>query len=169
EWSAEGATRTGPDCLAEFIERLIDARAPIINLPHTASYSTPDEYGQMCKYVLETVPDSDQAILSPHCQTALGLAVSNSIAGIENGAEQIEVSINGIGERAGNASLEELAVLLHIRNDVYDYQTNLVLNEIKRTSDVVSKLTGMAVQANKAVIGRNAYAHEAGIHQDGML
>ena len=169
EWSAEDASRTELDFLAEIIESVIDAGATIINLPDTVGYSTPEEYGQMFKYVKENVPNIDQAILSTHCHNDLGLAVSNSIAGIENGAEQIEVSINGIGERAGNASLEELAVLLHIRNDVYDYQTNLVLNEIKRTSDVVSKLTGMAVQANKAVIGRNAYAHEAGIHQDGML
>ena len=169
EWSAEDASRTELDFLAEIIEGVIDAGATIINLPDTVGYSTPEEYGQMFKYVKENVPNIDQAILSTHCHNDLGLAVSNSIAGIENGAEQIEVSINGIGERAGNASLEELAVLLHIRNDVYGYQTNLVLNEIKRTSDVVSKLTGMAVQANKAVIGRNAYAHEAGIHQDGML
>lgn len=169
EWSAEDASRTELDFLAEIIESVIDAGATIINLPDTVGYSTPEEYGQMFKYVKENVPNIDQAILSTHCHNDLGLAVSNSIAGIENGAEQIEVSINGIGERAGNASLEELAVLLHIRNDVYGYQTNLVLNEIKRTSDVVSKLTGMAVQANKAVIGRNAYAHEAGIHQDGML
>src|SRR5699024_11511539 len=117
----------------------------------------------------DLVPNIDQAILSTHCHNDLGLAVSNSIAGIENGAEQIEVSINGIGERAGNASLEELAVLLHIRNDVYDYQTNLVLNEIKRTSDVVSKLTGMAVQANKAVIGCNAYVLEVVLHKDDVL
>ena len=169
EWSAEDASRTELPFLAEIIEAVIDAGATIINLPDTVGYSTPKEYGDMFKYVSDNVPNIDQAILSTHCHNDLGMAVANSIAGIENGARQIEVSINGIGERAGNAALEEIAVALHIRSDAYNYKTNLVLNEIKRSSDIVAKLTGMSVQPNKAIIGRNAYAHEAGIHQDGML
>ncbi|QQD86078.1 MULTISPECIES: 2-isopropylmalate synthase [Jeotgalicoccus] len=169
EWSAEDASRTELPFLAEIIEAVIDAGATIINLPDTVGYSTPKEYGEMFKYVSENVPNIEKAILSTHCHNDLGMAVANSIAGIENGARQIEVSINGIGERAGNAALEEIAVALHIRSDAYNFKTNLVLNEIKRSSDIVAKLTGMSVQPNKAIIGRNAYAHEAGIHQDGML
>lgn len=169
EWSAEDASRTELPFLAEIIEAVIDAGATIINLPDTVGYTTPKEYGEMFKYVSENVPNISKAIMSTHCHNDLGMAVANSVAGIENGATQIECSINGIGERAGNAALEEIAVALHIRGDFYPYTTNLNLQEIKRSSDIVAKLTGMAVQPNKAIIGRNAYAHEAGIHQDGML
>ncbi len=169
EWSAEDASRTELPFLAEIIEAVIDAGATIINLPDTVGYTTPKEYGEMFKYVSDNVPNISKAILSTHCHNDLGMAVANSVAGIENGATQIECSINGIGERAGNAALEEIAVALHIRGDFYPYTTNLNLQEIKRSSDIVAKLTGMAVQPNKAIIGRNAYAHEAGIHQDGML
>ena len=169
EWSAEDASRTELPFLAEIIEAVIDAGATIINLPDTVGYTTPKEYGEMFKYVSENVPNISKAILSTHCHNDLGMAVANSVAGIENGATQIECSINGIGERAGNAALEEIAVALHIRGDFYPYTTTLNLQEIKRSSDIVAKLTGMAVQPNKAIIGRNAYAHEAGIHQDGML
>lgn len=169
EWSAEDASRTELPFLAEIIEAVIDAGATIINLPDTVGYTTPKEYGEMFKYVSENVPNISEAILSTHCHNDLGMAVANSVAGIENGATQIECSINGIGERAGNAALEEIAVALHIRGDFYPYTTTLNLQEIKRSSDIVAKLTGMAVQPNKAIIGRNAYAHEAGIHQDGML
>lgn len=169
EWSAEDASRTELAFLAEIIEAVIDAGATIINLPDTVGYTTPKEYGEMFKYVSENVPNISKAILSTHCHNDLGMAVANSVAGIENGATQIECSINGIGERAGNAALEEIAVALHIRGDFYPYTTTLNLQEIKRSSDIVAKLTGMAVQPNKAIIGRNAYAHEAGIHQDGML
>src|SRR5690625_7444331 len=123
----------------------------------------------MFKYVVENVPNIDQGILSCHCHNDLGLAVANSIAAVENGALQIEGTINGIGERAGNASLEEIAVAFKIRSDQYPFETNLKLNEIKRTSDLVSKLTGMHIQANKAIVGKNAFAHESGIHQDGVL
>src|SRR5699024_3955885 len=132
-------------------------------------YATPEEYGNMFRFIKENVPNIDQASLSCHCHNDLGMAVANSIAAVENGATQIEGTINGIGERAGNASLEEVAVALKIRSDFYPYTTGLHLKEIKRTSDLVSKLTGMYVQANKAVIGRNAFAHESGIHQDGVL
>ncbi|WP_106495144.1 2-isopropylmalate synthase [Lentibacillus sp. Marseille-P4043] len=169
EWSAEDASRSDLDFLAQIIERVIDAGATVINLPDTVGYATPLEYGNMFRYIKETVPNIDRAQLSCHCHNDLGMAVANSIAAVENGATQIEGTINGIGERAGNAALEEIAVALKIRSDHYPYTTDLKLNEIKRTSDLVTKLTGMYVQANKAVIGRNAFAHESGIHQDGVL
>ncbi|MGY0693502.1 2-isopropylmalate synthase [Virgibacillus sp. FSP13] len=169
EWSAEDASRSDLDFLAQIIERVIDAGATVINLPDTVGYATPLEYGNMFRYIKETVPNIDRARLSCHCHNDLGMAVANSIAAVENGATQIEGTINGIGERAGNAALEEIAVALKIRSDHYPYTTDLNLHEIKRTSDLVTKLTGMYVQANKAVIGRNAFAHESGIHQDGVL
>lgn len=169
EWSAEDASRSDLDFLAEIIEKVIDAGATVINLPDTVGYATPEEYGNMFRYIKENVPNIDRAILSCHCHNDLGMAVANSIAAVENGATQIEGTVNGIGERAGNAALEEVAVALKIRSDFYPYSTGLKLNEIKRTSDLVAKLTGMYVQANKAVIGRNAFAHESGIHQDGVL
>ena len=169
EWSAEDASRSDLNFLAEIIEKVIDAGATVINLPDTVGYATPEEYGNMFRFIKENVPNIDQASLSCHCHNDLGMAVANSIAAVENGATQIEGTINGIGERAGNASLEEVAVALKIRSDFYPYTTGLHLKEIKRTSDLVSKLTGMYVQANKAVIGRNAFAHESGIHQDGVL
>ncbi|KGX87069.1 2-isopropylmalate synthase [Pontibacillus litoralis] len=169
EFSAEDASRSDLAFLAEITEKVIDAGATVINLPDTVGYTTPAEYGALFRYMKENVPNIHQVSLSAHCHDDLGMAVANTIAAIENGATQIEGTINGIGERAGNASLEEIAVALTIRNNVYPYHTNLVLNEIKRTSDLVSKLTGMVVPANKAVIGKNAFAHESGIHQDGML
>ncbi len=169
QWSAEDASRSELPFLGEIIEKVIDAGATVINLPDTVGYATPLEYGNMFKYVRENVPNVDQAILSCHCHDDLGLAAANSIAAVENGAGQIEGTINGIGERAGNASLEELAVAFHIRSDQYPFTTNIKLNETKRTSDLVSKLTGMHIQANKAIVGKNAFAHESGIHQDGVL
>ncbi|GAA0501268.1 2-isopropylmalate synthase [Salinibacillus aidingensis] len=169
EWSAEDASRSDLDFLVKIIEKVIDAGATVINLPDTVGYTTPEEYGRMFRYVREHVPNIDKVALSAHCHDDLGMAVANSIAAIENGATQIEGTINGIGERAGNASLEEIAVALKIRNDYYQHSTNLVLNEIKRTSDLISKFTGMMVPGNKAVVGRNAFAHESGIHQDGVL
>ncbi|GGB47802.1 2-isopropylmalate synthase [Virgibacillus dakarensis] len=169
EWSAEDASRSDLEFLAQIIERVIDAGATVINLPDTVGYATPAEYGNMFRYITETVPNIDRVRLSCHCHNDLGLAVANSIAAVENGATQVEGTVNGIGERAGNVALEEVAVALKIRSDHYPYTTNLKLNETKRTSDLVAKLTGMYVQANKAVIGRNAFAHESGIHQDGVL
>lgn len=169
EWSAEDASRSGLDFLAEIIEKVIDEGATVINLPDTVGYTTPAEYGKMFKYMKENVPNIDQVSLSCHCHNDLGMAVANSIAAVENGATQVEGTINGIGERAGNASLEEVAVALKIRSDYYPYTTNLVLKEIKRTSDLVTKLTGMHIQGNKAVVGKNAFSHESGIHQDGVL
>lgn len=169
QWSAEDASRSDLSFLAQIIEQVINAGATVINLPDTVGYATPVEYGNMFKNIKETVPNIDKVRLSCHCHNDLGLAVANSIAAVENGATQVEGTINGIGERAGNVALEEVAVALKIRSDHYPYKTNLKLNEIKRTSDLVSKLTGMHIQANKAVTGRNAFAHESGIHQDGVL
>src|SRR5690625_1262250 len=169
QWSAEDASRSDLNFLAQIIEQVIDAGATVINLPDTVGYTTPKEYGQMFKYIKENVPNIDRVRLSCHCHNDLGMAVANSIAAVENGATQVEGTINGIGERAGNVALEEVAVALKIRSDFYPHATQLNLKETKRTSDLVSKLTGMQVQANKAIIGRNAFAHESGIHQDGVL
>ncbi|NHM31611.1 2-isopropylmalate synthase [Neobacillus terrae] len=169
EWSAEDASRSDLDFLVRIIEKVIDAGATVINLPDTVGYTTPEEYGRIFRYVRENVPNIHKVALSAHCHDDLGLAVANSLAAMENGATQIEGTINGIGERAGNAALEEFGVALNIRKDRYPYTTNLVLKEIKRTSDLVSRFTGMAVPPNKAIIGKNAFAHESGIHQDGVL
>jgi 2-isopropylmalate synthase len=169
EWSAEDASRSDLDFLVRIIEKVIEAGATVINLPDTVGYTTPEEYGRMFRYVRENVPNIDKVALSAHCHDDLGMAIANSLAAIENGATQVEGTINGIGERAGNAALEELAVALTIRNDKYPYSTNLHLKEIKRTSDLVRKLTGMTIAPNKAVVGQNAFAHESGIHQDGVL
>ncbi|MEH7108514.1 MULTISPECIES: 2-isopropylmalate synthase [Bacillaceae] len=169
EWSAEDASRSDLDFLVQIITKVIDAGATVINLPDTVGYTTPEEYGKMFRYIRENVPNIHKAALSCHCHDDLGMAVANSLAAIENGVTQVEGTINGIGERAGNASLEEIAVALNIRKDKYPYTTNLVLKEIKRTSDLVSRFTGMKVPPNKAVVGKNAFAHESGIHQDGVL
>lgn len=169
EFSAEDASRSDLDFLATIVEKAIDAGATVINLPDTVGYTMPKEYGEMFKYMKDNVPNIDQVDLSTHCHDDLGMALANTIAGIKNGATQVEGTVNGIGERAGNVALEELAVALEIRKDFYDFQTNIVLKEIKRTSDIISKLTGMIVPGNKAVVGRNAFAHESGIHQDGVL
>ncbi|MBD8068881.1 2-isopropylmalate synthase [Bacillus sp. PS06] len=169
QWSAEDACRSDFDFLVKIITQVIDAGATVINLPDTVGYVNPKEYGEMFAYIQEHVPNIHRAALSAHCHDDLGMAVSNSLAAIENGVTQIEGTINGIGERAGNASLEEVAVALHTRQDYYQANTRLKLNEIKRTSDLVSKLTGMVIPPNKAVVGKNAFAHESGIHQDGVL
>jgi 2-isopropylmalate synthase len=169
QWSAEDASRTELPFLAEIIEKVIQAGARIINIPDTVGYTTPQEYGEIFQYLKNHVPSIDMVSLSAHCHDDLGMAIANSLSAIENGATQIEGTINGIGERAGNAALEELAVALYIRNDHYQASTRLNLQEISRTSSLVSKLTGMVVPANKAIVGRNAFAHESGIHQDGVL
>ncbi|MBP3949686.1 2-isopropylmalate synthase [Bacillus suaedae] len=169
QWSAEDASRTELPFLAKIIRAVIDAGATVINLPDTVGYTTPYEIGEMFQYVTKNVQNIDKAILSTHNHDDLGMAVANSLAAIQNGAGQVECTLNGIGERAGNASLEEIAVALQIRQDHYQAKTGLTLNEIKRTSALVSKLTGMVVPNNKAVVGANAFAHESGIHQDGVL
>src|SRR5699024_10310567 len=169
QWCAEDADRSDLPFLAQIVERVIDAGASVINIPDTVGYSTPEEYGEIFKYLSENVPNIDKVHLSCHCHNDLGLATANTLAAIENGATQVEGTINGIGERAGNVALEEVAVALKIREDFFQYKTNLNLVETKRTSDLVAHLTGMHVQANKAIVGRNAFAHESGIHQDGVL
>ncbi|MCM3539797.1 2-isopropylmalate synthase [Priestia endophytica] len=169
QWSAEDASRSELPFLAHITEEVIKAGANVVNLPDTVGYTTPKEYGAMFSYLKENVPNIHKVDLSTHCHDDLGMAVANSLAAVENGATQIEGAINGIGERAGNAAIEEVAVALHTRKDFYQSYTNITLSETKRTSDLVSKLTGMAIPANKAVVGRNAFAHESGIHQDGFL
>ncbi|WP_257985876.1 2-isopropylmalate synthase [Bacillus sp. M6-12] len=169
QWSAEDAGRTELEYLAEIVEAVIQAGANVINIPDTVGYLPPAEYGNIFKYLREHVPSIYKVKLSAHCHDDLGMATANSLAAIEAGAEQVEGTINGIGERAGNAALEEVAVALHTRADHYQANTRLKLNEISRTSSLISKLTGMVIPANKAVIGRNAFAHESGIHQDGVL
>lgn len=169
QWSAEDACRTELDFLAEIVEEVIKAGAQVINIPDTVGYISPLEYGNIFKYLLEHVPSIGKVQLSAHCHDDLGMAIANSLAAVSAGASQVEGTINGIGERAGNAALEEFAVALHIRKDFYQAETRMNLKEISRTSSLVSKLTGMTVPANKAVVGRNAFAHESGIHQDGVL
>ncbi|MDZ5470773.1 2-isopropylmalate synthase (plasmid) [Bacillus sp. 31A1R] len=169
QWSAEDACRTELPFLAEIVEKVIQAGAQVINIPDTVGYISPKEYGEIFQYLKKHVPSISKVSLSAHCHDDLGMAIANSLAAVENGATQVEGTINGIGERAGNAALEEFAVALYIRKDHYQVETRLNLKEISRTSRLVSKLTGMVVPANKAVVGRNAFAHESGIHQDGVL
>lgn len=169
EWSAEDGFRSDRDFLVRIIEKVIDAGATTINVPDTVGYASPQEYGELFRFLRENVRGADRVKFSAHCHDDLGMAVANSIAAMENGADQIECTINGIGERAGNAALEEIAVALHIRNDFYPVETGINLKEIKRTSQLVSRLTGSLIQPNKAVVGKNAFAHESGIHQDGVL
>ncbi|WP_153730556.1 2-isopropylmalate synthase [Sporosarcina obsidiansis] len=169
QWSAEDAFRSEPEFLVRIINKVIAAGATTINIPDTVGYATPQEYGALFKYLKENVTGVEKVKLSAHCHDDLGMAVANSIAAVENGADQVECTINGIGERAGNASLEEIAVAMHIRKDFYNMDTGINLQEIKRSSQLVSRLTGVVIQPNKAVVGKNAFAHESGIHQDGML
>ena len=169
EFSPEDATRSDIDFMCRVIEGVIDAGATIINLPDTVGYSTPDEITHIMKSVRARVPNIDKAILSVHCHDDLGLAVANSLSGLHAGARQAEVTINGIGERAGNASLEELVMAINVRGEHLGLQTNIKTKEIYRTSRLVAGVTGFAVARNKAVVGENAFSHEAGIHQHGML
>jgi 2-isopropylmalate synthase len=169
QFSAEDAGRTELEFLKEVFTAVIDAGASVINIPDTVGYLSPEEYGAIFRYMKNEVPNIDRAIMSAHCHDDLGLAVANTMAAIKNGANQIEGTINGIGERAGNAAIEEVALNLKIREDYYEAQTRLQLDQLTRTSRLVSSLTGMVVPPNKAVIGANAFAHESGIHQDGML
>ena len=169
EYSPEDATRASEEFLYELIEAVIKAGASVINIPDTVGYAVPEEFGAMIRRLKENVPGLDKAMLSVHCHNDLGLAVANSLEAIKNGARQVECNINGIGERAGNASLEEIAVALRIRQNYFSYYTNLNFSEIYRTSRLVSKLTGIAVPSSKAVVGLNAFSHSSGIHQDGIL
>jgi 2-isopropylmalate synthase len=169
EFSAEDATRSDMDFLCQVIEATIEAGATTINLPDTVGYLTPDEIRDFFRTVRARVPHGDEVIFSTHCHDDLGLAVANTIAAVEGGARQVECTVNGIGERAGNASLEEVVMAFHIRGDRLPYATTVNTREIYPSSEMLSSLTGQGVQVNKAVVGRNAFAHEAGIHQDGVL
>jgi len=169
EWSAEDGTRTDHDFLCRCIEGAIDAGATTINIPDTVGYALPNEHADMFRMVQNRVPNIDKVVLSTHCHNDLGLAVANSLAGVQAGARQVECTINGLGERAGNAALEEIVMALKTRPDLLDYDTRIDTTHITKASRMVSTITGFLVQNNKAIVGANAFAHEAGIHQDGML
>ncbi|MBI5695975.1 MAG: 2-isopropylmalate synthase [Nitrospirae bacterium] len=169
EFSAEDATRSDMDFLCRVVEAVINAGATTVNIPDTVGYAIPQEYGERIKGLVERVPNIDKAVISVHCHNDLGLAVSNSLAAILNGAGQVECTINGIGERAGNAAMEELVMALRTRQAFFEATTNIVTEEIMAASRLVKSVTGMTVQANKAIVGANAFAHESGIHQDGFL
>jgi 2-isopropylmalate synthase len=169
EFSPEDAARTEPDFLCRVVEAVIAAGATTVNIPDTVGYATPSQMGRCIKNLVDRVPNIDQTVISVHCHNDLGLAVANSLAAVENGAGQIECTINGIGERAGNCSLEEVVMAMRTRNDFYDCETSINSRWLVPTSRLVSTITGLQVQRNKAIVGRNAFAHEAGIHQDGML
>ena len=169
EFSPEDAGRSDPEFLVKVLSVAIKAGATTLNIPDTVGYTTPQEFGGLIEYLRENVEGGEDVIFSVHCHNDLGLATANTLAGVQNGARQVEVTINGIGERAGNTSLEETVMALYTRQAVYDLGTNIRSQEIHRTSDMVSRYTGMVIQPNKAIVGTNAFAHEAGIHQDGML
>ena len=169
EFSLEDASRTEFDFMCRITEAVINAGARTINLPDTVGYSDPGEYGSMIKRLLNSVPNADKAIFSVHCHNDLGLAVANSLSAVQAGARQVECTINGLGERAGNASLEELVMAIRTRKDVFPVSTDIDTVQIVPTSRLVSSITGFPVQPNKAIVGANAFAHESGIHQDGVL
>ncbi len=169
EFSPEDASRTEPEFLHQVIAAVIKAGARTVNIPDTVGFAIPDEFGRLIRGIVERVPNIGQAVISVHCHNDLGLSVPNSLAAIANGAGQVECTVNGIGERAGNASLEEIVMSLKIRADFYRATTGIDTAQITKTSRLVSKLTGIVVQPNKAIVGGNAFRHESGIHQDGML
>ena len=169
EFSAEDATRSDLDFLCRVVERAIALGATTINLPDTVGYCTPEEIEEFFTDVRARVPNADRAVFSAHCHDDLGLAVANSLAAVRAGVRQVECTINGIGERAGNASLEEIVMATHVRRDRLPFETSVQTRELFRTSQLLSDLTHETVQANKAIVGRNAFAHEAGIHQDGVI
>ena len=169
EFSPEDAGRSDPEFLTVALGEAIKAGATTLNIPDTVGYTTPEEFGWLMDYLIENTPGADQVVWSVHCHDDLGLATANTLAGIKAGARQVEVTINGIGERAGNTSLEEIVMAIHTRPQVFDLRTNIDPSQITRSSRMVSAYTGMVVQPNKAIVGANAFAHEAGIHQDGML
>lgn len=169
EFSAEDAGRTEINYLCTIFDAVVDAGATIVNVPDTVGYQTPAEYGQLIRTLRERLKNSERVTISTHCHDDLGLAVANSLAAIENGARQVECAINGIGERAGNAALEEIVMALDTRKRYYNVTTGIKTEELYRSSQMLCELTGKHVQVNKAIVGANAFAHEAGIHQDGML
>ncbi|MBX7197798.1 MAG: 2-isopropylmalate synthase [Rhodospirillaceae bacterium] len=169
EWSAEDATRSDPDFLCQCVEGAIAAGARTINIPDTVGYTIPEEHNALIKMLFNRVPNIDKAVISVHCHNDLGLAVANSLSAVQAGARQVECTINGLGERAGNAALEEIVMALATRRDRMPFTTGVNSEMIARASQTVSAITGFAVQPNKAIVGANAFAHESGIHQDGML
>jgi len=169
EFSPEDAGRSDPDFLCRVLEAVIKAGAGTVNIPDTVGYSMPQQFGALIKSLIERVPNSDQAVFSVHCHNDLGLAVANSLAAVANGARQVECTINGLGERAGNAALEEIVMAVRTRPDVFTCHVDLDTTQIVPTSRLVAGITGFAVQPNKAIVGANAFAHESGIHQDGVL
>ena len=169
EFSAEDAGRSDMDFLCRVIEAAIDAGARTINIPDTVGYNLPNQFGNTLRTLLDQVPNADQAIFSVHCHNDLGLAVANSLAAVTEGARQVECTINGLGERAGNASLEEIVMAVRTRRDMFDCDTRIDTTQIVSCSKLVSNITGFPVQPNKAIVGANAFAHESGIHQDGVL
>lgn len=169
EFSAEDAGRTEINYLCTVFDAVIEAGASIINVPDTVGYQTPAEYGLLIRTLRDRLRNSDRVTISTHCHDDLGLAVANSLAGIENGARQVECAINGIGERAGNAALEEIVMAVDVRKRYFNATTGIKTQELYRSSQMLTQLTGKGVQVNKAIVGANAFAHEAGIHQDGML
>jgi 2-isopropylmalate synthase len=169
EFSPEDATRTEGEFLCQLLEAVIEAGASTVNIPDTVGYSMPAEFGELIETIRQRVRGIENVTISAHCHNDLGLAVANSLAAIAAGARQVECTINGIGERAGNASLEEIVMATRVRPDRYAYETGVVSEQLYPTSQLLSEITGVPVQPNKAIIGRNAFAHEAGIHQDGML
>ncbi len=169
EFSPEDSARTGKEFLFRIIEAAIDAGATTINIPDTVGYANPDEFGRLISEIVQRVPNMDKAVLSIHCHNDLGLATANTLSAVHNGAQQVEVTINGVGERAGNASLEEVVMALKTREDFFKKHTKINTREIIHTSRMVSNLMGIPVQRNKAIVGANAFAHEAGIHQDAVI
>lgn len=169
EFSPEDASRSEVEFLCKLFEEVIEAGAKVLNIPDTVGYAVPDEFALIIKNIKDNVCNIDQAEISVHCHNDLGLAVANSLAAIENGASQVEVAVNGIGERAGNTALEELIMALRTRRDYYNCNISQDTTQIMRLSKMVSNLTGMDIQPNKAIVGENAFAHEAGIHQDGVI
>ncbi|MGM0381659.1 MAG: 2-isopropylmalate synthase [bacterium] len=169
EFSPEDAARTQPEFLYEIVEAVIDAGATTVNIPDTVGYAVPEQFGEIISDLRKEVPNIDQAKISVHCHNDLGLAVANSLSAIRAGADQVEVAMNGIGERAGNAALEEVVMALKTRQDFFEVDYNIDTTQISRTSRLVSSLTGLSIQRNKAIVGENAFSHEAGIHQHGVL
>ena len=169
EWSPEDATRTDSDYLCKTVEHAIKCGATTINIPDTVGYATPSDYERIIKDLFNRVPNIDKVVVSTHTHNDLGLGVANALAGISAGARQVECTINGIGERAGNAALEEIVMSIKTRNDLMPYETNINTKKISACSKLVSSVTGFPIQYNKAIVGKNAFAHESGIHQDGML
>ena len=169
EFSPMDASRTEPEYIYQIVEAVIDAGATTVNIPDTVGYAIPAEFGSLIEGIFKNVPNIDRAIISIHCHNDLGLAVANSLEAIKQGARQVECTINGIGERAGNASLEEIVMAIKTRSDFFTLTTNIDTTQIHKTSRLVSEVTGFVVQPNKAIVGANAFSHESGIHQDGVI